>query len=254
MSEQTPDKLVLEVDDLGVGYGERLVVAGIHLRIRLGEWCSVLGPNGSGKTTLIRAVAAQLAPGRGRIEICGYSLAHDRGPALERIGVACPPETLPGLLTGRQCLQVYAAAKGLAAIDADVLSLADALRFTRYMDNYVDTYSLGTRQKLSVLLAMLGSPALVIIDEAFNGLDPASALVLKRHLHTMVRAGRCGVLLATHAVDVAQQYSDLAVLLLNGRILRSWDRAALQAMQSQGADSLEAELVKAAEASESASS
>jgi len=99
---------------------------------------------------------------------------------------------LPGLLTGRQCLEVYAAAKGLAAIDADVLELAEAFTFTGMLDRFVAAYSLGTKQKLAVLLALLGDPVLVVLDEAFNGLDPASALVLKRHRRARVgRAMRC---------------------------------------------------------------
>lgn len=82
------------------------------------------------------------------------------------------------------------------------------------MDACVDTCSLGTRQKLCVLLALLGDPTLVLLDEAFNGLDPNSSLVLKQHLHQRLDAGRCSVLLATHALDMIERHADAAGLLL----------------------------------------
>ena len=74
------------------------------------------------------------------------------------------PESLPDLLTGRQCLEIYAAAKGLAAIGGDVLALAEEFAFSPMLDRFVGSYSLGTKQKLAVLLALLGEPALVVLD------------------------------------------------------------------------------------------
>jgi ABC-2 type transport system ATP-binding protein len=62
------------------------------------------------------------------------------------------------------------------------------------MDEFVDTYSLGTRQKLCVLLGLLGDPDLIVLDEAFNGLDPRSSLTLKRHLRERLSADRCRVI------------------------------------------------------------
>jgi ABC-2 type transport system ATP-binding protein len=103
----------------------------------------------------------------------------------------------------------------------------------------VETYSLGTRQKLSVLLALVGAPSLIVLDEAFNGLDPASSLTLKRFLQSQVRSGQCSVLLATHALDIVLQYSTRAALLLDGKLAKHWDAAALSALRQAGLQSLE---------------
>ncbi len=115
---------------------------------------------------------ARLVPSAGDILVCGHSVRTQTVDAKRKLGFGCAPEQLPGLLTGRQCLEVYANAKGLERIDPDVLELGEALKFSAYLDRFVDTYSLGTRQKLCVLLALLGEPTLVVLDEAFNGLDP----------------------------------------------------------------------------------
>lgn len=236
---------VLEVGSLHAGYGKLIVLAGVDLEIARGEWLALLGPNASGKTTLLHCIAGMLVPSAGSIAICGCSLRQDGLGAKRHLGFGCAPERLPGLLTGRQCLEVYAAAKALDAVDADVLELAEAFAFTGMLDRFVGSYSLGTRQKLAVLLALLGEPALVMLDEAFNGLDPASALVLKRHLRERVSAGRCGVLLATHALDVVERYSDRAVLLLDGRVARQWSREQLAALRAMPGEGLEAALAAA---------
>ena len=236
---------VLQVGSLHAGYDKLVVLAGVDLEVARGEWLALLGPNASGKTTLLHCIAGMLVPSAGSISICGLTLRQDALGAKRHLGFGCAPERLPGLLTGRQCLEVYAAAKALSAVDADVLALAEAFAFTGMLDRFVGSYSLGTRQKLAVLLTLLGEPALVVLDEAFNGLDPASALVLKRHLRERVSAGRCGVLLATHALDVVERYSDRAVLLLDGRIARGWDREQLAALRAMPGEGLEAALAAA---------
>ena len=93
------------------------------------------------------------------------------------------------------------------------------MKFTPYLDDFVDTLSLGTRQKLSILLALIGDPALVVLDEAFNGLDPASALVVKRHLRARLHQG-AALLLATHALDIVEHHADRAGVLIDGRLRR----------------------------------
>lgn len=125
------------------------------------------------------------------------------------------------MLTGRQCLEVYAAARELSDFGADIMDLAGQFRLTPLLDQFVDTYSLGTRQKLSVLLALMGQPALVVLDEAFNGLDPRSALILKRYLQERVKARGCAVLLATHALDIVLHYATRAALLQEGQLART---------------------------------
>ncbi len=231
---------VLAVQGLHAGYDKHRVLIDLNLTIAQGEWFSLLGPNASGKTTLLHCVAGMIAPTAGEVLICGHSLRTAARAAKSRLGFGSAPERLPKLLTGRQCLEVHAAAKGLQVIDADVLVLADEFRYTPMLDRFVDSYSLGTRQKLAVLLALLGDPTLVVLDEAFNGLDPASSLILKRHLRERVSAGRCSVLLATHALDIVERFADRAALLLEGRIVHEWTRATMSTLRTLSEEGFEA--------------
>jgi len=236
---------VLLVCGLHAGYDKLIVLKGMDLEVARGEWLALLGPNASGKTTLLHCIAGMLLPSAGSIALCGHPLRREAMAAKRALGFGAAPETLPNLLTGRQCLEIYAAAKGLQAIDSDVLALAEEFSFSPMLDRFVGSYSLGTKQKLAVLLALLGEPALVVLDEAFNGLDPASALVLKRHLRARVSARRCGVLLATHALDVVERYSDRAALLLDGRIAREWTGGELAALRAAPGEGLEVALAAA---------
>lgn len=236
---------MLEVRRIHARYGKNEVLAGVSLRVPAGEWFCLLGPNGVGKSTLLRCIGGALRPSAGDLLVDGHSVLADPLAAKRRLGYACAPEQLPGLLTGRQCLEVYALAKGLESVDECVLGLARELRFDSYLDGFVDTYSQGTRQKLCILLALLGEPALIVLDEAFNGLDPASALVVKHHLRQRLNNARCAVLLATHSLDIVEHHADRAALLIDGRIVREWHEDEIAAYRAQGNSAMEVALAGA---------
>jgi ABC-2 type transport system ATP-binding protein len=244
------DSVALDIQHLHAGYEKQRVLIGVDLAVARGEWVALLGPNASGKTTLLHCVVGMMSPSSGSVTVCGHSLREDSGSAKRKLGFACAPDRLPGLLTGRQCLEVYAAAKGLASIGADVLDLAEKFHYLPMLDRFVGAYSLGTRQKLALLLALLGEPQLVLLDEAFNGLDPASSLALKHFLKDRVSEGKCSVLLATHALDIVERYADRAALLLNGRIAHEWGKDELAAMRVKSEEGFEVALAAVAVAAE----
>jgi ABC-2 type transport system ATP-binding protein len=224
----------LELRHLQAAYGERVVLDDISLTLAKGEWFVLLGPNGCGKSTLLDCVAGRKTPSAGSIEICGHSLTNDSVAAKMRMGYGCAPEVLPPLLTARQCLEIHAAAKRLSSVGEDLLELADELRFTPYWDSFVDILSLGTRQKLAVLLALVGDPKLILLDEAFNGLDPESAQILKRNLRTRLISRGATLLLATHSLDIVEHHADRAALLVDGRLQRIWEPSDLAQLRSAG--------------------
>ena len=233
--------LHLELQHLRAGYGERVVLDDISLTLAAGEWFVLLGPNGCGKSTLLDCVAGRKAPAAGTVFIAGHSLKHHAVEAKMQLGYGCAPDALPLLLTARQCLEIHAGAKRLSSIGNDLLELADELRLTPYWESFVDTLSLGTRQKLAVLLALVGDPKLIVLDEAFNGLDPASAQVLKRHLRARLTVGGATLLLATHSLDIVEHHADRAGVLIDGRIRRIWqteDLAQLRAKDQRFDDAL----------------
>jgi ABC-2 type transport system ATP-binding protein len=235
----------LLIENLAHAYGETPVLRGVDLALAPGDFMALIGPNGSGKTTLLRALSGILMPQQGRILIDGVDMRSDPVGAKARLGLAIDPELLPGALTGRQCLTLFANIRGLSGVPDDSLALASTLAFMPWLDRLVEEYSLGTRQKLGILLGLVGSPPLIVLDEPMNGLDPVSAWAIKQHLVTLTRERGCAVLLATHALEVAERFITRAQLLLEGRCARHWDEPQLIAIRHDPTRSLEQAMVEA---------
>lgn len=237
--------VLLRTTRLRVRYGEACVLDGMDLEIARGEFVALIGPNGAGKTTLLRAIVGLVPLASGAVALDGRDLAFASREAKAVVGFAVDPASLPDLLTGRECLELFAGARGLPALPPATFALADTLALTAGLDRRVGSYSLGMRQKLGILLGLIGDPPLLLLDEPFNGLDPRSALAFKSDLAARVAAGGASVLLATHSLAVAERYATRAVLLLDGKVRRSWNGSELAVMREQPGQSLERAMAEA---------
>ncbi|MEO8671713.1 MAG: ABC transporter ATP-binding protein [Tahibacter sp.] len=236
---------LLELRRVSHAYGEQRVLNEVELSIGAGEFVALIGPNGSGKTTLLRCLAGIINPQSGSVHIDGIDINTDPFAAKTRLGFGVDPTLLPSLLSGRQTLGMFASARGLAAVPESTLKLAEALAFTPWLDAEVRSYSLGTRQKLGILLGLIGEPPLLVLDEPLNGLDPLSAYALKQHLVGLTRSQGTAVLLATHALEVAERFITRATLLVEGRLVREWNTASLDTIRHDPENSLEQVMVEA---------
>jgi ABC-2 type transport system ATP-binding protein len=234
----------LTVTAVSAGYGQRQILHEINLSLALGDWYCLLGPNGCGKTTLLRVIAGQLASRAGQVLIGGHSLNDAPQQAKRLLGFAHASEKLPPLLTGRQCLEVYAAGFGLDSL-TETLELAAALNLIDALSERVAAYSLGMRQKLAIVLSMVGDPKLLVLDEAFNGLDPASAFFLKGFLAKRTAMCRSAVLLATHALDMAPRHATRTGLLQDGRLIHEWGITETSNLRALGIDAFEQAIASA---------
>lgn len=233
---------LLTIRDLQKRYYNRPALEGIQLDLQPGTLLGLFGANGSGKSTLLRCIAGIETPDAGRIGIDGIDLADDPVAARARLGYAVDTAHLPAELTGRQCIALVSRVRN--ADPATVpWPLIEALDLARWLDRAVETCSLGTRQKLAVVLALIGAPKLLLLDESLNGLDPVAAFTLKAQLRQITREQGCSVLLATHAMDTTDLWDE--AVLLEGSIIKHWDSAALQALNRQPGAALEREVVSA---------
>lgn len=236
----------LQLSGLGFAYEPRQpVLRDIHLQLAPGEFAALIGPNGSGKSTLLQCLTGILAPTAGRVAIDGIDLAKHPQSAKSRLGYAIDPGRLPALLTGREALTLFAGARGLAEPPRASLALAETLKLSPMLDRRIGQYSLGTRQKLGIVLGLLGEPPLLVLDEPLNGLDPPSAWALKQHLQALARDRGAAVLLATHSLEVAERFINRALLLADGRLHCSWGRDELDEIRRHPARSLEQAMVQA---------
>jgi ABC-2 type transport system ATP-binding protein len=208
----------LEIRGLTRRYGKLTAVDALSLAVRPGEILGFLGPNGAGKTTTLKVCAGLLRPDAGEVLVAGASLA--REPRRARAGLGLVPDRpfLYERLSAREFLDfigaLYDVPPALARERADGLlerfDLADAA------DDWIERYSLGMRQKVSVAAALLHDPPVVLLDEPLNGLDPRAARALKDLLRERAARGG-GVLVSTHLLEVAERLCDRVVILHRGR-------------------------------------
>ena len=223
----------LEVAGLRKAFRGVPAVAGLDLTIGTDEAVALVGENGAGKTTTLRAIMGEVSPDAGIVRIDGST----EPTARRRVGYVAQDRTLYPDLTGRENLELVARARAVAdsgltdAIDA-ALHLADlgpaADRLTR-------EYSGGMGQRLALAAAFLGDPLLVVLDEAFGGLDPGAALRFRRHLVAHVQAGGAA-LVCSHNLDLLARVASRVVLLSGGRAtseVPGGDVAALEACFSR---------------------
>jgi ABC-2 type transport system ATP-binding protein len=212
----------LALEHLSLGYGDRIVLSDLELVVAPGRWLALVGPNASGKSTLLRCIAGRHEPQRGMVRIDDRPLYSAPSGAVTLPGFALPPEELPPFLSVQQCLDIHARAHKLAAPPPECIALASLLGLDAHADTLIRHTSLGTRQKVAIILALMLRPSLLLLDEVFNGLDFRSALTLRAHLRERVEHGGLTVLLATHSLDVVLRCCDELVLLDSGRFVRRW--------------------------------
>lgn len=216
------------VTGLRVGYGGRLVLDGVDLRVGPGQWVSILGPNGSGKTTLLRAVGAYLKPVSGTVTVDGRPAAsfgrRELARLLAAVGVDLPPD-FPLAVGEYVMLGRIPHSSGWGWEDAcDRQAVARALEQTGtagLADRPMDRLSAGERQRAQLARALAQEPAVLLLDEPTVHLDISRQVELLDLLQRLRSETGLTVLAVLHDINLAALYSDLLVLMRDGRPVAS---------------------------------
>ncbi|MEN1728236.1 MAG: ABC transporter ATP-binding protein [Pseudomonadota bacterium] len=235
----------LSLEYVSVEFGGRSILEPINLSLAPKTIATLVGPNGSGKSTLLSTIAGVTPTATGRVQIDGYEVSNDPIEARKRLGFMVAQEKLPALLTPQQCLQLFSEARGLSGIPESTQQQARDLGLTRWMGTGLDRCSLGTRQKVAVLLALIGNPRLILLDEPMNGLDPVCAVALKQWLSDLRLTHGCSILMATHDLAVVSTLSDHVLVLLDGRLSIDWGPQRLAALRNDRDVDMETHIVRA---------
>jgi ABC-2 type transport system ATP-binding protein len=198
--------------------GRRVAVDGLDLAVPAGGVHGFLGPNGSGKTTTIRMLLGLARPTAGEIRLFGEPVPERLPAVTRRVGAVVEQPRFSPSFTGRTNLTLLARSIGIGRRRVDEAINRVGLQ-GRDRGRY-HTYSLGMRQRLAIAATLLKDPALMVLDEPTNGLDPAGI----RDIRDLVRSlGESGVtvLLSSHILAEVQQVCDSVSVVGRGRLLAS---------------------------------
>jgi ABC-2 type transport system ATP-binding protein len=217
---------VIEVEGLSKKFGSTLAVDDLTFSVEPGKITGFLGPNGAGKSTTMRAILGLVRPTSGTTTVLGKQYSELDDPA-RHVGTLLETfDAHPGR-SGRNHLRVLALAAGIPRSRVDeVLALVDLREAGK---RRVKGYSLGMRQRLGLAAALLGDPAVLVLDEPANGLDPHGMRWLREFLRSLAAEGRT-ILISSHVLAEVAQTVDEVVIIHRGKLVRQAAMGEVEAM------------------------
>ncbi|HYZ30318.1 MAG TPA: ATP-binding cassette domain-containing protein [Thermoleophilaceae bacterium] len=209
--------IAIEVAGLAKSFNGRPAVVDVNLRVPRACAFGFLGPNGAGKTTVARLLLGLTQPDGGKMNLLGLPVPDERRRALGRVGAIVEEPRFHGYLSGRQNLEIVAAARGHEA-RARIPSALERVGLSARAGEKVAHYSLGMRQRLGIARCLLADPDLLLLDEPMNGLDPAGIQEFRALVRDLVDEGRT-VFLSSHLLDEIEKTCDRVAIVDRGRTL-----------------------------------
>jgi ABC-2 type transport system ATP-binding protein len=209
---------VLEVDKLVVRYGARTAVDDVSLDVRRGEIFGLLGPNGAGKTSTLSAIEGLLKPHSGSVTVDEVDIQKDPSKARARLGVQLQASSFQPELTIEEIARLFAGLYGLGLTKEQVTDRITGIGLGNELGKRFKSLSGGQQQRLSLLIAVIHEPVLLLLDEPTSGLDPQSRRQLwDRIEHLRTEGG--SILLTTHSMEEAQAICDRVAIIDHGTLL-----------------------------------
>jgi ABC-2 type transport system ATP-binding protein len=223
------------INEVNKSFGKRLVLNQINLTVESGEIFGLIGPSGSGKTTLVKIIVGMDSPNQGIVQVLNTPVPNLK--LLQRIGYMAQADALYSDLTGEENLAFFASLFKLKkeeqrkriAYAAHLVNLTDELK------KKVQNYSGGMKRRLSLAVALIQDPDILILDEPTVGIDPELRQSIWAELYRLKNEGKT-ILVTTHVMDEAEKCDRLA-MVRNGEIITSGSPAELK--KQYGITSLE---------------
>jgi ABC-2 type transport system ATP-binding protein len=213
------ETVAVNVDGLVVSYGSFVAVENLSFTVKNGEIYGLLGPNGAGKTSTIKVLVGVLAPRAGKVEIYNAPLSDEVGTK-SQIGYVPEEVVLLDSLTPREFLEFVTSIRRLSkeAVNSKLDRFVSAFELKQYFDTPIAALSMGNKQKVAIIAALLHDPKLLILDEPLIGLDARSSKILKELITFHAKKGGA-VIFSTHIMEVAEKLCTRVGIINKGRIV-----------------------------------
>lgn len=202
----------ISIKSLEKRFQHKQVIVPLSLDVPKGQLMGLLGPSGCGKTTLIKMIMGMLKPDSGTIQVLDLTVPHKQ--LLNDIGYMAQSDALYTDLTGEENLHFFAKLYSLSKTER-IERVAYAARLVRLTDDLqlkVENYSGGMKRRLSLAIALIQNPKLLILDEPTVGIDPVLKKEIWQELIRLKEQEQKTILVTTHAMDEAERCDQLAML------------------------------------------
>ena len=235
----------VELKGVVKSYGEILAVDNLDLKINSGEIFGLLGPNGSGKSTTLKMLLGLVKPDSGSVNVLGLDVEKNTVNVKRNVGYVPESPRLYEFLTGIEYLDFIGDIYGMKTEEKSVRikEYLKALELEGREGDMISSYSMGMKQKVALISALLHRPKLLILDEPLSGLDPRSAKIVKDLLHELKAQG-VTTLMSTHVLEIAQALCDRIAIMQQGRLLTSGTMDELRQRASVSTSGLEEVFLK----------
>ncbi|WP_125574305.1 ABC transporter ATP-binding protein [Levilactobacillus huananensis] len=208
---------IIDLQHLAKKFGDETVLKDINLTVNKGEIVGLIGPSGAGKSTVIKVTLGMEVASGGSAKVFDTTMPNRQ--LLGRIGYMAQTDALYDALTGKENLVFYGKMKGIekSRLAAEVEHAAKVVDLTGDLSKRVSGYSGGMMRRLSLAIALMGSPELLVLDEPTVGIDPALRRQIWAELDRIKDEGR-SILITTHVMDEAELTNRVA-LLLDGKVM-----------------------------------
>jgi ABC-type multidrug transport system ATPase subunit len=208
---------VIKVQALSKSFGALKAVDQLSFEVEAGQVYGFLGQNGSGKSTTIRMLLSLIHPSEGHIEIFGQSLTANRSAILEQVGAVIERPDLYPYLTAKEHLTLFAKLRKQPVTAAKIEATLAQVGLLNRANDKVQTYSLGMKQRLGIGIALLHDPALIILDEPTNGLDPQGIADIRELIKSLSKEQGKTVLVSSHLLSEIEQIATHILIIHQGK-------------------------------------
>jgi ABC-2 type transport system ATP-binding protein len=229
---------IISIRNLYKNYGAKQVLKNISIDIFPGQVIGYIGPNGAGKSTTVKILCGLISDFSGQVTIKGFDIKQNPLAVKSIIGYVPELAELYDVLTPNEFLSLVGALYNLPpnVVDERVKGMLEAFGLAGNMDQRMDTFSKGMKQKVLITSGLLHNPDIIILDEPLAGLDANSVIIVKELISKLADSGKT-IFYSSHMMDIVEKVSDRIILINEGTVVA--DGSFEELKQKQGDSSLE---------------
>jgi ABC-2 type transport system ATP-binding protein len=211
---------IIRIQNLQKFYGTKQVLKGINLEIHPGQIIGYIGPNGAGKSTTVKILIGLIPEYTGDVEILGMNMKTDQIEIKKKIGYVPENAEIYDVLTPMEYLDFVGKLQGMdePTISRRAERMLEHFGLKPNMNQRMDTFSKGMRQKVLLISGLIHNPQIIILDEPLSGLDANAVIMVKEIIARLAKEGKT-IFYCSHMMDVVEKVSDRIILINAGEIV-----------------------------------